>query len=87
MDREVRSEILELSSIQEKYQSLVPRERDVLPFVRFNVAAIRYIGRSCVAMPSLFRPNDPGSTSLTNRNRHSANGEFRRSKYFSGFER
>lgn len=32
-DREVRSEKIELRSIQEKYQSLTPRERDVLPLV------------------------------------------------------
>jgi FixJ family two-component response regulator len=32
-DREVRSEKIELRSIQKKYQSLTPRERDVLPFV------------------------------------------------------
>jgi FixJ family two-component response regulator len=32
-DREVRAENIELRSIQEKYQSLTPRERDVLPLV------------------------------------------------------
>jgi FixJ family two-component response regulator len=32
-DREVRSEKIELRSIQKKYQSLTPRERDVLPLV------------------------------------------------------
>lgn len=32
-DREVRSEKIELRSIQEKYQLLTPRERDVLPLV------------------------------------------------------
>ena len=32
-DREVRSENIELRSLQEKYQSLTPRERDVLPLV------------------------------------------------------
>jgi DNA-binding NarL/FixJ family response regulator len=32
-DGKVRSENIELRSIQEKYQSLTPRERDVLPLV------------------------------------------------------
>lgn len=32
-DREVRSEHVELRSLQEKYGSLTPRERDVLPLV------------------------------------------------------